>query len=268
MQERHKNRLLYFNEQVYTTEKYVIPFIERQHEVSASCRVLEIGCGEGGNLKPFLDRGCECTGVDLNKKQIENAHTFFAGHPHLDRLTLIADDIYNFDPADHQYDIIMLRDVIEHIHDQERFMKILPQYMKPHGVVFLAFPPWYMPFGGHQQICESRLSKTPFIHILPAACYAAMLRMGHETDSRIADLLEIKETGITIERFERILRTESYRTLERELYFINPNYEIKFRLRPRLTLPILRSLPYLRDFYTTAAYYLIASSSSSPATPH
>lgn len=263
MQERHKNRLLYFNEQVYTTDKYVIPFIEQHHCVTSDCSVLEIGCGEGGNLKPFLDRGCTCTGVDLNRQQIDNARTFFAGHPHEDQLTLIADDIYNFDPADHQYDIIMLRDVIEHIHNQERFMRILPQYLKPHGVVFLAFPPWYMPFGGHQQICDSRLSKLPYFHILPARTYAWLMRRCQEPEKKIQDLLEIKETGITIERFERILKTEQLTTLERVFYFINPNYEIKFHLRPRRSLPILRSIPFLRNFYITAAYYLISSSRSS-----
>lgn len=258
MQERHKNRLLYFNEQVYTTETYVIPFIERHHPVTADCRILEIGCGEGGNLKPFLDRGCMCTGVDLNSQQIDNARTFFAGHPNEQQLTLIADDIYNFDPTDHQYDIIMLRDVIEHIHDQERFMHLLPQYLKPHGVVFLAFPPWYMPFGGHQQICNSLLSKVPYFHILPRSLYRAALRIFGEEEKKTADLLEIKETGITIERFQRILRREHFTTHERVLYFINPNYEIKFHLRPRIALPILRSIPYLRDFYITAAYYLVS----------
>lgn len=257
MQERHKNRLLYFQEQTYTTDKYVIPFIERQHAISPDSQVLEIGCGEGGNLKPFLDRGCSCTGIDLNRPQIENAKAFFHGHKHEDRLRLIADDIYNINPQEHQYDIIMLRDVIEHIHNQERFMRILPQFLKPHGVVFLAFPPWYMPFGGHQQICQSILSKVPYFHILPKSLYAALLRLGKESTKRIDDLLEIKETGITIERFERILHAEQWQVLEKELYFINPNYETKFHLKPRKSLPILNRIPYLRDFYITAGYYLI-----------
>lgn len=257
MQERHKNRLLYFQEQTYTTDKYVIPFIERQHAISPDSQVLEIGCGEGGNLKPFLDRGCSCTGIDLNRPQIENAKAFFHGHKHEDRLHLIADDIYNINPQEHQYDIIMLRDVIEHIHNQERFMRILPQFLKPHGVVFLAFPPWYMPFGGHQQICQSILSKVPYFHILPKSLYAALLRLGKEDTKRIDDLLEIKETGITIERFERILHAEQWQVLEKELYFINPNYETKFHLKPRKSLPVFNQIPYLRDFYITAGYYLI-----------
>lgn len=257
MQERHKNRLLYFNEQTYTTDKYVIPFIERQKSVTEDCHILEIGCGEGGNLKPFLDRGCHCTGIDLNSKQIENAKLFFQGHEHHDKLRLIDADIYDVNPDEHQYDIIMLRDVIEHIHNQERFMKILPKFLKAKGVVFLAFPPWMMPFGGHQQVCQSKLSKVPYFHLLPKSCYAGLMKLCGETEYRINDLLEIKETGITLERFEHILREGDWQTLEKELYFINPNYEIKFHLRPRKAMPIFRSIPYLRDFYITAGYYLI-----------
>ena len=133
MQERHRNRLLYFNEQAETTEKYVIPYIEQVFPLHEGVRVLEIGCGEGGNLKPFLDRGYHCTGIDLNKGQIENAKVFLADHPHLDRLTLVAEDIYKITPT--EYDLIILRDVIEHIHNQEQFMAFLKRFIAPGRVL-------------------------------------------------------------------------------------------------------------------------------------
>lgn len=255
MQERHRNRLLYFNEQAETTEKYVIPYIEQVFPLHEGVRVLEIGCGEGGNLKPFLDRGYHCTGIDLNKGQIENAKVFLADHPHLDRLTLIAEDIYKITPT--EYDLIILRDVIEHIHNQEQFMAFLKRFIAPGGVVFFGFPAWQMPFGGHQQICLSKLSKMPFIHLLPAKAYAALLRKAGEKEKTIEDLLEIKETGISIERFERILRHEKYQVLRKTLWFIQPNYEVKFHLRKMRVWPVLRALPWVRNFYTTAAYYVI-----------
>lgn len=257
MQERHKNRKLYFNEQAYTTQKYVIPYIERSSPVTAECSVLEIGCGEGGNLKPFMDLGCKCFGVDLNEGQIENAKTYFADHPNVANLELLYADIYDVQRDDFQFDIIMLRDVIEHIHEQERFMPFLKRFMKPNGVVFFAFPPWYMPFGGHQQVCNSKISKVPFIHVLPKSCYRAFLSAAKEFPKTIEDLLEIKDTGITIERFERIVKREHFEVLQRDFYFINPNYEIKFKLKPRKMLPVLRSIPFFRNFYTTAAYYLL-----------
>ena len=55
MQERHSDSLRYFNEQALTTQKYVIPYLESLKKIDSSLSVLEIGCGEAGNLKPFLD---------------------------------------------------------------------------------------------------------------------------------------------------------------------------------------------------------------------
>lgn len=256
MQDRHKNRLLYFNEQATTTERYVIPFIEEVKPLHAGMRILEIGCGEGGNLKPFLDKGDCCTGIDINAAQIANARRFFSGHPHEDKLTLIEKDIYDIRTPE-QYDIIMLRDVIEHIHNQEYFMSFLKRFINPDGVVFFGFPAWQMPFGGHQQICVSWMSKIPWVHLLPAGRYASLLRKAGENESTIKGLLEIKKTGISLERFERILQVEKYNVLKKEYWFIQPNYEVKFHLKKRRVPRLLRSIPWLRNFYTTAGYYVV-----------
>ena len=83
------------------------------------------------------------------------------------------------------------------------------------------------------------------------------MRKAGESEERIADLLEIKETGITIERFERILKHENYRILVKTLWFIQPNYEVKFHLHKMRVWPVLRALPWVRNFYTTAGYYVV-----------
>ena len=47
MQERHADGERYFNELAYTSEKYLLPFIESVKEVTSGMQVLEIGCGKG-----------------------------------------------------------------------------------------------------------------------------------------------------------------------------------------------------------------------------
>lgn len=257
--ERRANRERYFKEQDYTTEKYVVPYIEQLKQLNGDARVLEIGCGEGGNLKYFVSHGYDVVGVDLNEAQIDRAKQYldkYCNEPA--NLALIKEDIYNMNLKDiGKFDLIMMRDVIEHIPNQEKFIAFLHNFVKPDGIIYFGFPPWYMPFGGHQQGCKSILRKTPYFHILPSFLYKGMMKVFGETDKRIYSLLETKSTGISIERFKRIVKRSNWEILDETIYFINPNYEIKFNLQPRKQNILLARIPFLRNFVSTCAYYII-----------
>lgn len=258
MQDRHQDRKKYFDEQGITTKKYVIPYINRFMAVNADTRVLEIGCGEGGNLTPFVELGCEVCGIDLNTGQIALAREYFGQLGHSNRATFIAEDIYKIPDQDvKQYDLIMMRDVIEHIHDQDKFMGYVKKFLRPGGLLFIGFPPWMMPFGGHQQICHNKwLSKLPWYHLLPMPIYKWVLRSFGEEARTIEELVEIKETGITIERLRSIAHKHEWEILNETLYLINPNYEIKFGLQPRRQFGPIAAMPWLRNFMTTCGYYI------------
>jgi len=259
MQERHSNREQYFKEQIITTNKHVIPFIQEIRKVDKTISVLEIGCGEGGNLMPFLDIGCDrVVGVDLSTTKIENAKKYFENHPRKDKIQLIAADIYDTNTIG-MFDLIITRDVVEHIHNQDRFFEVLKNYLAPGGHFFAAFPPWYMPFGGHQQICKSKLaSKLPYYHILPKFMYKGFLKMCGESKETIENLLEVKQTGISIDRLERILKKTGYNIDKKVRYFINPNYEVKFGMKPKVVWGFIGAIPFFRNFFITAGWYLIS----------
>lgn len=261
MHDRHVNRERYFNEQVQTTAAHVVPYIEAVYgKITGDKSVLEIGSGEGGNLKPFLDLGCTCMGIDLSESKIENGKVYFKGHPYESKLTLIAQDIYLIDPAeDWKFDIIFLRDTIEHIPDQERFMGYMKRFMKPDSVVFFGFPPWQSPFGGHQQVCRSKfLSKLPYFHLLPKFLFVGLMKLFGESAATIQNLLEVRSTGISLERFERILRRQGYKMDKRTVWFIQPNYEVKFKLKRKTLVQPFASIPWLRNFWSTAGYYVVS----------
>jgi hypothetical protein len=117
--------------------------------------------------------------------------------------------------------------VVEHIHDQDKFLHLIKDLLAPNAIIFFAFPPWQSPFGGHQQICENKiLSIFPYFHLLPIPLYKRVLKLFGESEGKISGLLEIKETGISLERFERLAQKNGYIQLLKTLYFINPNYEI------------------------------------------
>lgn len=81
MQERHKNRAIYFKELSITSKNYFIPYIQHWHSVETGTDVLEIGCGDGGNLLPFSEMGCRVVGVDIAACRVKDARIFFADAP-------------------------------------------------------------------------------------------------------------------------------------------------------------------------------------------
>lgn len=257
MLEFHADRKRYFDIQVANAAKYVIPFIEEKFTISKGMRVLEIGCGEAGVLKAFIDRGCFGMGVELDAPRIEHAKEYLAEDYATGKIKFISKDIYEVDAEKELgglYDIIILKDVIEHIHDQPRLIATMKNFLRPGGVIFFGFPPWYMPYGGHQQMCFSWIKKIPWVHLLPAGVYGWLLKVNKEN---AAAFLEIKETGISIERFEKICTQQGYEIENKTHYLINPIYEWKFGWQGRKQLELIKAIPYVRDFLTTCVYYLI-----------
>ena len=257
MFEFHADRKRYFDIQVLNAEKYVIPFIEEKFPITAGMRVLEIGCGEGGVLKAFINKGCEGVGVELDAPRIVDAQKFLPEDIAAGRLRFVVKDIYLVDVEkdfNGLFDIVILKDVIEHIHDQAKLIGWMKNFLKPNGIVFFGFPPWYMPFGGHQQICKSKISRLPYIHLLPRFIYKAILKNRKEN---VEEMMEIRDTRISIERFEKICKKEGYKFFNVRHYLLNPIYEWKFGWKPKRQSIIIKAIPFVRNFFTTCVYYII-----------
>jgi SAM-dependent methyltransferase len=256
----HRDADLYFEQQRENAAGSILPFVACHVDLARGCQVLEIGCGAGGVLRAFADRGARVTGVDLHVPSIEYARQRFGAEDGDGSWRFEEGDIYDVDAADLDgpFDLVVLKDTIEHIHDQRRFLEHLDSFLAPAGKAFFAFPPWRMPFGGHQQICEHpALMRLPYVHLLPERAYASILRRCGEPPDTVEALLEIKQTGISIERFERIAGETGHRIAERKLYLVNPMYQYRYGIAPREQLRAVARLPVLRDFVTTSAYYLV-----------
>lgn len=258
---QHTNVQVRFDQQAENSEAYVLPFIEQTHTINAATRVLEVGCAEGGVLLPFLKRGCHCVGVDLAEVRVEYAKDFLKEYHSSGQITLLTQNIYDEDfIAKYQgdFDIIILKDVIEHVPEQEKFIPHLSRFLRPGGQIFFGFPPWYMPFGGHQQICKGKLaSKLPYYHILPRGLYKALLKAMGESENNIIALLEVWDTSITIGQFERYVKRAGLKIVNKQHYLINPIYRFKFGLKPRKQAGFIGHIPFLRNFITTCVYYTV-----------
>ena len=257
----HKEREKYIAHQHANATAYLIPFIEQSLPIHEGLRVLEVGCGEGGVLKAFLDRGCQGVGIELLNGKADRAKQTLQNEIKTGQALLVNKDVYDIHiemDLNGRFDLIVLKDVIEHIHNQDAILSKLRDFLKPGGHIFFGFPPWQMPFGGHQQVLASKfLSRTPYFHLLPVPLYRAVLNAFGEKPRSVEDTLEIKETGISIERFERLIRKNDFAIALRTLYLFNPIFKYKFNLKPRVQFGLLSKIPYLRNFVTTCIYYLV-----------
>lgn len=260
MQKRHTDRERYFEESSRTSSNYYMPYIEQYHKIRSECRILEVGCGEGGNLLPFAQMGCEVVGIDMSPSRVQQAQHYFHNY-HL-RGTFICCDFLTCTPPmveNEKFDVILLHDVIEHIRDKHAFIKHIVKFLKSDGVLFIAFPAWQMPFGGHQQICHHRFwSIVPYWHLLPTSiCHFILKRLAHENVATINELLEIKSCKVSVESFEGIVKAFPINIINRKLWLINPHYQEKFGLNPRKLHSLLSLVPHLRNYFSTSCFYLL-----------
>ena len=258
MFEFHLDKKKYFEINIANVKEYVLPFIEEKFLVKPGMRVLEIGCGEGGVLKTFLDKGLIGVGVELDEVRLIEARKWLAEELTQNKVQFVSKNIYDTDvdkDLGGRFDIILLKDVIEHIPDQPKIMAYMQTFLTPCGVIFFGFPPWQMPLGGHQQILKNKwLSKIPYYHLLPMPVYKWILKSAKEN---VAEMADIKETGISIERFEKITEQTGYNVLNKKHYLINPIYQYKFGWKPKEQFGFIKAIPWVRNFFTTCVYYLI-----------
>ena len=260
MQARHLDRKRYFEDSAITSARFYFSYINRFHPITKASRILEIGCGEGGNLKPFAEAGCHVTGVDMAKARIGLAKRFFEAEG-LKGCFECDDFLRSPIPREERekFDVLILHDVIEHIPDKDAFINNIRYFMKADGILFAAFPAWQMPFGGHQQICRSKIwSKIPFFHMLPNSLYRFILnKLAGEEQATTKELLYIKKCRCTIEQFEKIIKAFNLSIVNRKLWLINPHYQQKFGLSPiQLRMPISH-IPIIRNFCSTSCFYLL-----------
>ena len=257
----HSDRNKYFQLQYNNTKTSILPFIDKVKPIHSRMRILEIGCRDGGVLKCFSEVGCRITGFDLEEGPIRDAQERYAeaiakGDAEFFVMNVHDYILENKNKEEAKFDLVILKDVIEHIHGREKFMAELKYLLKPKGVVFFGFPPWMNPFGGHQQVLSHRiLSKIPYIHLLPDVVYHGLMKVMQP--SGIPFVKDIKATRITIETFESLVERYHFKILNKCLYLVAPMYQYKFGLRPRKQWSALAATPWLRNFFTTDADYVI-----------
>ena len=122
MQKRHTDRKMYFRDLEITSKEFYISYLSDFTELTPKSRILEVGCGEGGNLVPFAQLGCKVTGIDIAECRIKDAQAYFSEISN--HATFVCCDFMQYPvpcKEEDKYDVILLHDVIEHVPTKEPF---------------------------------------------------------------------------------------------------------------------------------------------------
>ena len=124
--------------------------------------ILEIGCGNGINMQLFEhNMQVVVDGCDVNEFALDKI-------PEVKGKKILY-DIYDQYPAMiNKYDVIILFDVLEHIKDDDGFLKIAVKHLKSSGIVLINVPAHKTLFSRYDKIMghERRYSKKSLIKLL------------------------------------------------------------------------------------------------------
>ena len=118
----------------------ILASLERKG-VRVAGSVLDLGCGLGGYSLALSERGARVVSADFSFPTL-------AGLP--GGLRPICADARHMPCADGAFDLVFCASLIEHVPDPIGMLREIRRVLKPSGLCYLSFPPFYSPRGGHQ----------------------------------------------------------------------------------------------------------------------
>ncbi len=135
-----KNNIHYINFQKFQAEEIINELRNRGINLS-SMRVLELGSGKGGYSLVFKKYAKELIISDFKKSEI-------SGLNH--RLKFKRVDVNKRYPfKDNSFDLVFSCSLIEHVENPDNMLSEIKRVLKPNRYLYLSFPPFYSPVGGH-----------------------------------------------------------------------------------------------------------------------
>ncbi len=242
----------YWTYQYVLAKDYYLPLFAGQNIFMTGKRILDVGCGHGGFTAALADAGAQCVGVEIKP---------FDWKPHAN-VTFMAIDITQANieqKIGKNFDMVILRDVIEHIPIEQKrpFLQAIKRLTKPGGLLLTTFPPFYSPFGLHQQtLLTSRLKRIPFLSWLPKTALRALCRLFGEEEKNIALVFEIADCRMPIYRFKRLTKELNLVPRLQVFHLVRPSHEIRYGMKTRLSP--FAPIPLLNEVLVSGCAYLLA----------
>ena len=113
-------------------------------DLHCPCRVLDVGCGTGGNL-PMLAAFGEVTGIEMNAVAHHAAENRGANQVLLGRFPEA------LSATDEKFGLITFLDVLEHLDDDLAALKAAKDLLAPAGTLLITVPAFKFLWNGHDE---------------------------------------------------------------------------------------------------------------------
>lgn len=236
----------------------LIPWLEKLRTLPANATVCEIGCAEGGVLAAFADHGASYSlGTDIQEPLLRLVSTPVWNHLGYEITFTQHDVIYDAIPSEwqHRFDVVLLRDVIEHLDDPGIALKNIARIIKPGGVVVVTFPPYTSAFGGHQQLLGTKLGGLPFVHLLPWSIFKTIVHQGDPVNQEEVERLHTIRCSAN--KVIHAAQRAGMTVLDQRYFGLRPVFRWKYqRPIPSFEIGPLALLPGMKSVAMEAAFVL------------
>jgi SAM-dependent methyltransferase len=214
---------------------------------------LDVGCGPGDlSLAILLAGGGRVTGVDIEERAIRRARHNAIQAGLETRSEFIHCDINTW-TSNIAYDIVISHEALEHIHQPDTFLRRIGDFLKPNGLLVLAFGPlFHSPVGDHMEgFFQMPL---PWRGVLFSEAAIMRLRRQMFRPEDPAARFEEVAGGLNRMRFSEFL-TFAAAQYEFELLRVNP--QLKHVPPLRALSEMATRAPVIKDYVATSVYAIL-----------
>ena len=111
--------------------KEIYDLVSKYKQLNSKSKIIEIGCGIGGIISYFHDKGLSTKGIDINLNDIN-----FGKNKGLNLHHQMVEDL----PDNEKYDLVILMRSLEHIHNPRFFLNQIIKKLNKNGLLFVSVP--------------------------------------------------------------------------------------------------------------------------------
>lgn len=231
------------------TENHLLPLLIGLN-VPLNRPILDVGCGRGGiSIKLAETLEVAVTGIDYQEDRISIARNA-ASNADISIDFKLA-DLTKAKLGDELFGLMIMHDVIEHLSDIHSVMSILRKHIHNEGFLYLSFPPWRSPYGGHQHNASSFVRYMPYLHVISSSLFYELLIPREPPDRKkwAESLPQIGENKMSLRKLKQIAAESSWGIYYSKTYLIRP--ELFRSGLPTFSNGFFGRIPFIGDFLTS-----------------